>query len=185
MKTITVEIEGEGKHTLTDKHYLASGGEGDVYRKGERAYKIYQDSSKMISIEKIKELSTLRVENILGPQKIIKNTSGKPIGYVGKFLNNSVSLCQLFTKNFRKTGETLFAMVNIKDYDEPINYKKCSALMSPTYLRRGCMKMMEVFGGNTLSSGYGKSLNMEGAVRLLDTKQVDALERKLFKGGKK
>jgi len=119
---------------------------------------------------------------------IVVENAGRVLAMV-KILEDhgvEVKIIQVATaKNFRKTGETLFAMVNIKDYDEPINYKKCSALMSPTYLRRGCMKMMEVFGGNTLSSGYGKSLNMEGAVRLLDTKQVDALERKLFKGGKK
>lgn len=89
-------------------------------------------------------------------------------------------------KNFRsgKRNETMFMMVDIKDFDEPINYKKCSALMSPTFLRRGGMKMMEVVGGYDLRGNYGTSEDVKGSIRLLNSHEVDDLEKRLF-GGKK
>ena len=52
-----VEVDGDGKHTLTDKHFIASGGEGSVFKKNGKAFKIYNDISKMIPVGKIQELS--------------------------------------------------------------------------------------------------------------------------------
>ena len=58
---------------LSNNEFLAKGGEGEVYAKGDTAYKIYTDSSKMISSGKIKELSVLTSDNVISPQDVIIN----------------------------------------------------------------------------------------------------------------
>lgn len=86
---------------LGTKEFLAQGGEGSVYAKSGVAYKIYTDSSKMISTDKIKELSVLKKKNILNPKNILLNTSNKPIGYTMDHISKTSALCQVFTKAFR------------------------------------------------------------------------------------
>ena len=43
-----VYIPGEGSIKLTQKDFIASGGEGSIYGLGNTVYKIYHDSKKMI-----------------------------------------------------------------------------------------------------------------------------------------
>jgi serine/threonine protein kinase len=104
MPTINVEVDGLGKITLTDQHYLASGGEGNVYAKDKLAFKIYHDPSKMIPEQKIKELLTVKhIPNILGPQAIIRDVgTRKPIGFTSNYIKQNNPLCKYFTKDFRQ-----------------------------------------------------------------------------------
>ena len=76
----------------------------------------------------------------------------------------------------------LYVATDVKAHDEPINYKKASALLSPTYLRRGMFKVMELVGKKNLSSGYGRPLTVKNFIELQHTSQINALEHKLFKG---
>lgn len=80
------------------------------------------------------------------------------------------------------TNKQTFITTDVKGYDEPINYAKCSALISPTYLRRGMMKMMELIAGYKLNGNYGKRIKM--GTELLKTEQINKLEKKLFRKGK-
>jgi len=82
-------------------------------------------------------------------------------------------------------GHNLYVATDVKDYDEPINYKKCSALLSPTYLRRGMFKVMELVAKKKLSSSYGRPINVNGFIEIHQRKSIDALEKRLFKQGAK
>ena len=80
-------------------------------------------------------------------------------------------------------SRSLFVAVDVKDYDEPINYKKCSALLSPTFLRRGVFKVMEVLSMENkkkLKGSYGKAVSVSNFIELQDNHQIDNLETKLF-----
>ena len=75
----------------------------------------------------------------------------------------------------------LTTLVNIKDYDEPINYKKVSALLTPAHHRRGVFKVIECATDGKVASGYGSPTPPKGLIALDDKKAIDALEQKLFK----
>ena len=94
-------VENQGKITLTDKNYLASGGEASVYAKDLTAYKIYHDPAKMIPIGKIKELGQITSKNVLRPQNVIRNSKNVSVGYTMRFIKTTHPLCKLFTKNFK------------------------------------------------------------------------------------
>ena len=101
----TVLVESQGQVVLTDKNYLASGGEASVYSSGRTAYKIYHEPAKMISLGKIEELNRLSSSNVLKPKNIIRDKSNVPIGYTMKFIKTTHPVCKLFTKAFRKKNK--------------------------------------------------------------------------------
>lgn len=86
---------------LDKKDFIASGGEGEIYGKGDMAYKIYTDPNHMIPIGKIQELSVLDNKNIIKPESIIYDTSN-PIGYTMRLLKDTHVLVSLFTKAFKQ-----------------------------------------------------------------------------------
>ena len=88
--------------TLTDKEYKAAGGQAVVYVKGDIAYKIYHDPTKMIPQAKIKELSTLQHDDILAPRDVVFDLSKNPVGFTMAYVDGVEFLCKLFTKTFRK-----------------------------------------------------------------------------------
>jgi hypothetical protein len=94
-------VQGKGKETLDKRHYVSAGGEGSIYTKNGIAYKIYLKPSHMIPDTKIRELSVLTDPNIIKPESIILDASNKKIGYTMRYVTNTVSLCQIFTKAFK------------------------------------------------------------------------------------
>ncbi len=86
-----------------------------------------------------------------------------------------------YNKSQRKNKGCMYISTLVKDYDEPINYKKMSALLSPTYQRRGLFKMIEVVAGNNVIGGYGYIAKSDNSIQLDDKRKIDALEKKLFK----
>ena len=86
--------------------------------------------------------------------------------------------------DFRDRNHVVYIVTDVKDYDEPINYQKCSSLISPSYNRRACLKVKELVYDNNLSSGYGKAVFYEGFIRLDTDEDIIALEKKLFKKDK-
>lgn len=104
-----VKVGNKGEVSLTEKNYLASGGQAKVYKKDKYAFKIYVDGNTdkinpkaMIPLDKIKELSAITEKNVLKPLDIIFDSKGKAIGYTMAFVSDSHPLCKLFTKNFKK-----------------------------------------------------------------------------------
>jgi len=79
-------------------------------------------------------------------------------------------------------NHNIFVATDVKDYDEPINYKKASALLSPTYLRRGMFKVMEISAKQELGGHYGIPLEVDGFINIHQKREIDKLEKRLFKG---
>lgn len=84
------------------------------------------------------------------------------------------------SKEWARGHKNLYVVTNVKDFDEPINYKKVSALVSPTYLRRGVLKIMEVVGKNDVSDGYGSPIKTEALIDISDNREIDKLEKKII-----
>lgn len=82
-----------------------------------------------------------------------------------------------------KHRRSIYVATDVKDYDEPINYKKASALLSPTYLRRGMFKVMEMVAKTNLCGSYGHPINVNGFIEIHKNKDIDKLEKRLFKQG--
>ena len=90
------------KINLSQKNFVAKGGEGSVYRKGDVGYKIYEDLKKMIPLAKIGELKVLTDPSIVSPQDPIYNKHKHLVGFTMDWLgDNMVALCKLFTNSFR------------------------------------------------------------------------------------
>ena len=104
--------------SLGDKEYLAQGGEGVVYRKKNLAYKIYHEPTKMIPEQKIRELQSVQIPNVLAPIDIIYDPkTHKAIGFTMPYLSSSEYLSRLFVKTFKKqngiTPEMVVDMVTM------------------------------------------------------------------------
>ena len=95
-------IPGQGQVKLGQREFKAQGGEGSVYVKGGRAYKIYADPSRCIAPAKIAELSVLVQANIIRPLELILDARNRPVGYSMRYVGKAHSLCQLFPKAFRE-----------------------------------------------------------------------------------
>lgn len=96
-----VTVKGQGEVNLTQKNFVAQGGEGSVYIKGSTAFKIYNDPAKMIPQGKFQELSDITGPLVIKPERIILSGS-KPIGYTMRFVTDTHALCQLFTRTFKE-----------------------------------------------------------------------------------
>lgn len=97
-----VFIKGKGEVNLTQKDFIAAGGQGSVYGKSGIAYKIYADPKHMLPVSKIQELSVLKHKYIIKPEDILLDEKSKVIGYTMPLVKNTYALCQLFPKAFRQ-----------------------------------------------------------------------------------
>lgn len=90
MSKITVVRENGNSVVLTDKQFLAAGGEGSVYKNQGIVYKIYTDVSKNYDWleKKVKLLAPLASANsaIVAPTRVIRSPAGKIVGYEMPFV---------------------------------------------------------------------------------------------------
>ena len=100
--TKKVKVPGSGQVTLSQKDFIASGGEGEIYGLGDTIYKIYHDRKKMVPQGKFDDLSTLDERYIVNPQKIIMNSKNTPIGFTMEWFKDTLPICKLFTTAYRK-----------------------------------------------------------------------------------
>lgn len=97
-----VIVQGQGEVTLTQREFVASGGEGSIYSKGVTAYKVYTDPSRMLPVGKIAELAAIHDPDVIKPEKVLLDPKGnRPIGYTMRFVSDAVPLCQTFTRAYR------------------------------------------------------------------------------------
>lgn len=98
-----LKIHGGGQVNLSKRDFVGSGGEGQVYVRGDTAYKIYAKSDRMIPENKIHELAKINNKNVIMPLKILVDDNGrKPVGYTMRFVEDGIPICQLFTKAYKK-----------------------------------------------------------------------------------
>lgn len=99
-----VQIRGEGEVNLTDRDFVAEGGEGKVYAKAGVGYKVYHDPAKAIPLGKIKELSSIQDNGVIKPDKPLYGGRGaaQHVGHTFRYVKDTVVLCQLFTRAFRE-----------------------------------------------------------------------------------
>lgn len=125
-----VHIRGKNSVNLTQHDFIAKGGEGDVYSKGNFVYKIYHDINKMIPEAKIKELRNLDHDFILNPQDILVDAHNQLVGFTMKYIKDTEAVCKLFTNDFRiRNGivpDQITKLVeNIKETIKFIHSRKC------------------------------------------------------------
>lgn len=127
-----MEIFVNGKKlNLTQRDYVTKGGEGSIFRKGDVAFKIYEDLRKMIPPAKIGELALLNKPNIIRPKDLIYNEKKHEIGFTMDWLGDDViALCKLFTNTFRDANgieidHTIELVENIKNIIHFIHKNKC------------------------------------------------------------
>jgi len=117
--------------TLTQKDYVTKGGEGSIYKKGDVAFKIYEDLNKMIPVAKIGELSQLDHDSIVRPQAVVYNDKKHELGFTMAWLGgNKYAMCKMFTNNFRKNNniendQVIQLVENIKQATQFIHDHKC------------------------------------------------------------
>jgi hypothetical protein len=109
------QIKNGSSITLTDKDYLAEGGEGRIYVKNGLAYKVCFPG-KYPNEKKLNELSILDKPYIIRPIDILYDNK-QVVGYSMRYLEpqNNLSLCQILTKSFRErnniTNNTIVDLV--------------------------------------------------------------------------
>jgi serine/threonine protein kinase len=121
---VKLTVKGGGNTvSLTQKDYLAKGGEGEVYAKGGLVYKVC-DPGKMIPADKFAELAVLDHSRIIRPMDILQDASGKDVGYTMRHVPKAVALCQLFTKAFRNRNQVDHpAILNlVRQMQDTINF---------------------------------------------------------------
>ena len=98
-----VFIKGQGSISLRKSDFLAQGGEGSIYVKGDVAFKIYSDPKRMIAPQKIRELSAITDDRVITPQALIlASARGRAIGYTMRHVAGAWPLCRLFAKTFKE-----------------------------------------------------------------------------------
>lgn len=115
---------------LTQNDYIAEGGEGIVYRHGNKVYKIYTDTSKVLPQGKFNELSSLNLKNIIRPLDLIYNDKGQSIGYSMMSVDNAEPLTRWFTNDYRQSkginNENVLQLIqNMRDVTAYIHSKNC------------------------------------------------------------
>ena len=89
------------KIVLNQNDFVASGGEGNLYGKGNLLYKIYSNQQNTISSGKIRELTKLKNKSIIIPEQLVMDDKGKETGFTMRWMKNTIALCKLFTNDFR------------------------------------------------------------------------------------
>ncbi len=102
-KPLKVTLEKHGDLTLRQTDYVTEGGEGAIYRKGDRIIKLYHDTAKMEQSEMVSKIrllaSSLSHPFIVVPQGLV-NSNGKAVGYYMSFVTGE-PYPRLFTNDFR------------------------------------------------------------------------------------
>ncbi len=97
-----VRLQGTNKVVeLSNADFLAQGGEGKIFIKGNTAYKLYADPAKMIPEGKFNELSLLSDSHIIKPEDTLFDMKDRRVGFTMRYLKDTYTLCQIFTKAFR------------------------------------------------------------------------------------
>ena len=117
-------IAGKGAVRLDQSDFVGQGGEGKVYARGNIAYKVYADPSRMIPAAKIKELGVLAHGDIIRPDEVLLDDRNRPVGYTMRRVQDAHPLCRLFTRAFReRRGVTPGQMLAlVREFQQTVQY---------------------------------------------------------------
>lgn len=96
-----VVVKGHGAVSLTQQHFVATGGQASVYVKDGTAYKVYTDPKDAIPDAKFNALAAIKDAAVIKPESLLLNERDTPIGYTMRAVADNYSLCQFFTRTFR------------------------------------------------------------------------------------
>jgi hypothetical protein len=100
---VKVYVKGDGEVTLTQANFVAEGGEGKVYARGDVGYKIYHEPAKAIPLGKIQDLSGITDSDVIVPRDpLYTGRNGQHVGHTFRFVQDTWTLCQLFPRAFRE-----------------------------------------------------------------------------------
>lgn len=99
---IELTIAGRERLRLSERDFLAEGGEARLYAQGDWVYKLYLDPTRMIPAAKWQELAVLDRPNIIRPQDCLLDATGQPVGFRMRRVRQAVALACLFTNTFRQ-----------------------------------------------------------------------------------
>ena len=95
-------LYGKENIVLKESDYLSHGGQGTIYKVGDKIYKIFNSPEHILSKEKFKELLPLReYTNITVPEDLLFRNNNI-VGYVTKFLSDGIPLSRLFSVKYRQ-----------------------------------------------------------------------------------
>lgn len=99
--------------SITDKDYIAAGGEAEIYAKGGMAYKLYHDpAAKMLPAQKMQELALITDPQVIIPQDIIYDgKTGNAVGYTTKFVDNVDPILKIFNRSYKVSNNIDAQMV--------------------------------------------------------------------------
>lgn len=96
-----VWVQGGPAVTLGPAEFVARGGEGAVYVRGDVAYKLYDDLDRVIPADKLRELAAIGAPNVVRPEQLLVDRRGTPLGYTMRYVPDAVALCRLFPRTYR------------------------------------------------------------------------------------
>lgn len=102
MKTVVL---GKKKVRVGDRDLLGAGGEAEVYRLADRALKIYHAlpaPALARRVEKVRAFPRGLPKEVLGPEEVVLDESGAPIGFSMPLAENAVEILQLSRRAFRE-----------------------------------------------------------------------------------
>jgi hypothetical protein len=101
------------KVIITDKDYLAAGGEAEVYAKGGMTYKLYHDpKNKMLPPQKMQELTVITNPQVVVPQDVIYDAkTGSPLGYTARFIDKVDPILKIFNRAYKTANNIDHQMV--------------------------------------------------------------------------
>lgn len=102
MNTLKVVIPPHDVITLKPNDFLASGGEGAVYKKSDMLFKIYHNPPSPDLENKIGLLSKLRHKSVISPISIIRDENQHPVGFNMKYIKGE-TLVKVFSNDWRAT----------------------------------------------------------------------------------
>ncbi|MCR9160296.1 MAG: hypothetical protein ACE37F_17940 [Nannocystaceae bacterium] len=89
-------------HDLRQEDFVAAGGQGRVYARGDIAFKIFDDASATPPRAKLQALRALAGPHVAAPDRAVTDTQGAVIGYTMPFFRGAHSWAQLCTPAFRR-----------------------------------------------------------------------------------
>lgn len=102
MSNISVVLEGKGPVTLRDSNYVASGGEGTIYKVSDVVVKIYHEPEKARQRgmpDKIKLLAGLKHPYVSSPKGLVTKPNGDLLGHYLPYVDGH-PLSRVFTNDF-------------------------------------------------------------------------------------